>query len=447
MTNDDDHNPRRAPSRPEDNPFIAFRRFADSQVSSLLNTVFTLPATIANYNNAHQAREQCLFGKADERQCDKLHEIEAETAELRREGRELFREGDIQAVLKHSETLLKLERKAEEIRRDIVEEATRNGDIKDDGRDKVALVERVASQKGRDWGAEWDWGIPKPFDSERRAMQDNEESERSRELQEWEILLRLQSEVQRLVAAFDGAAWDDPPRQQSSETRTEHDDAQDRPWGPSWGFPIARDAVNSNAGGSWREAYEHLTREDQSDRHQRSRIAEAHDDPSYEYSHDHEDQHDEPPSPKVNCTFAGQQQQLQRADHVAETTDASYHNQTGEETEMDAYEHLVAGFDKFNSVAPTQRDGATGTPSILSTLTTTERTVTPDGLVTTKVVLKKRFADGREESSETIHTQKGEEMNPRSQRSWQTTDQPQIPSNGVESKGKNGSRNGWFWSS
>jgi hypothetical protein len=38
------------------------------------------------------------------------------------------------------------------------------------------------------------------------------------------------------------------------------------------------------------------------------------------------------------------------------------------------------------------------TPSILSTLTTTERHMAADGMVTTKTVLKKRFADGREET-------------------------------------------------
>ena len=44
-------------------------------------------------------------------------------------------------------------------------------------------------------------------------------------------------------------------------------------------------------------------------------------------------------------------------------------------------------------------------PSVLSTLTTTERTTLQDGSVHTKVVLKKRFSDGREESTETVHNQ------------------------------------------
>lgn len=44
-------------------------------------------------------------------------------------------------------------------------------------------------------------------------------------------------------------------------------------------------------------------------------------------------------------------------------------------------------------------------PSILSTLTTTEQRTLPDGTVTTKVVLKKRFSDGAEEVTERVHTQ------------------------------------------
>ncbi|KAI4210595.1 MAG: hypothetical protein LQ351_006573 [Letrouitia transgressa] len=43
-------------------------------------------------------------------------------------------------------------------------------------------------------------------------------------------------------------------------------------------------------------------------------------------------------------------------------------------------------------------------PSILSQLTRTERTTSPDGTVVTKVVLKKKFSDGTEENKETVST-------------------------------------------
>lgn len=65
---------------------------------------------------------------------------------------------------------------------------------------------------------------------------------------------------------------------------------------------------------------------------------------------------------------------------------------------------------------------------ILSTVTTTERNVAADGTVTTKVTLKKRFADGREESSETVNTSRGDAN-------------PLVDDSA--GKKKNG---GWFWS-
>ncbi len=85
-------------------------------------------------------------------------------------------------------------------------------------------------------------------------------------------------------------------------------------------------------------------------------------------------------------------------------------------------------------------------PSILSTLTTTERTTLQDGTVHTKVVLKKKFSDGREESTETVHTQ-----NPVSQARTQSQQmaksrerndgQSERRQEGTEKKSR-----GWFWS-
>jgi hypothetical protein len=161
MSNNDD-NLRRNRDRPEDNPFIAFRRFADSQVSSLLNTVFTLPATIANYNNIHQAREACLFSKADKAQCDKLREIEDDIVGLRDEGRELYRVGDLQGVLKKSDELLRLDRHAEDLRKNIVGQSSPEST----GESEKNMVQKVANKKGQEWGWDWSWGFPKPFDED-----------------------------------------------------------------------------------------------------------------------------------------------------------------------------------------------------------------------------------------------------------------------------------------
>jgi hypothetical protein len=75
-------------------------------------------------------------------------------------------------------------------------------------------------------------------------------------------------------------------------------------------------------------------------------------------------------------------------------------------------------------------------PDVLAQLTTTHTTRSPDGTVTTKVVLKQRFADGTEEERETVHT----------------SHEPPSGSNDkisqdTEQKKKNEKkRGGWFWS-
>lgn len=96
-----------------------------------------------------------------------------------------------------------------------------------------------------------------------------------------------------------------------------------------------------------------------------------------------------------------------------------------------------------HSSKPTETDDKK--PSILSTLTTTERTAFPDGTTHTKVVLKKRFSDGCEESTETMATQ-NPLPNPH--------DQPPTPAlgdpgdsqmtSGIKNKEKQNT--GWFWS-
>ena len=83
-------------------------------------------------------------------------------------------------------------------------------------------------------------------------------------------------------------------------------------------------------------------------------------------------------------------------------------------------------------------------PSVLSTLTTTERTTLQDGSVHTKVVLKKRFSDGREESTETVHNQNA--IRPTQNITSKTVrdEDSKKPSNDKGSKENKSS--GWFWS-
>ena len=84
------------------------------------------------------------------------------------------------------------------------------------------------------------------------------------------------------------------------------------------------------------------------------------------------------------------------------------------------------------------------TPSILSTLTTTERTTLQDGSVHTKVVLKKSFSDGREESTETVHHQNAVRQI-QDAASESIKDEAGRKTGKDEEKTKNRS-SGWFWS-
>jgi hypothetical protein len=77
--------------------------------------------------------------------------------------------------------------------------------------------------------------------------------------------------------------------------------------------------------------------------------------------------------------------------------------------------------------------------NILSTLTTTVRHVAPDGSVVTKKVLKKRFADGSEESSETVETAHGSGL------SWDQTRAPHGEEDLSQNKSKPSRGKGWFW--
>lgn len=98
-----------------------------------------------------------------------------------------------------------------------------------------------------------------------------------------------------------------------------------------------------------------------------------------------------------------------------------------------------------SATAPSQQSSTLG---IVSTLTTTERVALPDGTVHTKVVLKRRFADGREESSETLHTTQGgsppEELSSGATATPPSRSEPRL---GPPDMGKHNTEwKGWFWS-
>ncbi|KAJ4346627.1 uncharacterized protein N0V89_010558 [Didymosphaeria variabile] len=496
----DDNDPRRNRDRiDEHNPFITFRRFADSQVSSLMNTVFTLPATIANYKNVHVAREHCLFGRAEKTKCKELHELEEETASLIAECRELYRTGNVEQALDKGEVLLRLNYAADELRKQIVEGG--RGNILRDGhsydgeltpregskmtgfnpeahesRSRSDLVEKVANEKGQQWGWSWDWGFPRPFDAEEDASSRRDRCHRWRRRREESMFAVKEiddhddakeqrsmppdqhgwvEQQQRFLHQVDEALlpmFQELFRHESLETDESYDMSESS--------IVAADLARA---GIPRDAYEDLLRSqngyplipseklgqsdhlphdswarrffDQTDRSFVGRLPrnefpkripwegeERAEEPNYEYSHDHEDQHDEPPTPK--------------------TPQGGWCNDTPE-TELEAYERLLGPVPPVGASAQTE-----GRPSVLSTLTTTERTVHPDGTVTTKVVLKKRFNDGREESSETVHTERGQEANIEgsnpSSRMLEAATQHKLQE---QSQKNNNKKAGWFWSS
>ncbi|KAI4211906.1 MAG: hypothetical protein LQ351_005397 [Letrouitia transgressa] len=102
-------------------------------------------------------------------------------------------------------------------------------------------------------------------------------------------------------------------------------------------------------------------------------------------------------------------------------------------------------------------------PRVISTVTTTERSTLPDGSVHTKVFFKKRFANGGEESTESIYTTSGAEGQGAVQEEvQQTTPQPSLPATNPSTSSAVGhdgqmkqricdhirekKKGGWFWS-
>ncbi len=124
-----------------------------------------------------------------------------------------------------------------------------------------------------------------------------------------------------------------------------------------------------------------------------------------------------------------------------------------EVTELDLYERFLGAQNSSfvqsgtepSSIIPTSKNEKL---DILSTLTTTERRKLPDGSIHTKVVLKKRFSDGREESTEIVRTANGsqkEQPKPISPADTVTNEATSKSASNVGGK-ETDSKSGWFWS-
>ena len=138
-----------------------------------------------------------------------------------------------------------------------------------------------------------------------------------------------------------------------------------------------------------------------------------------------------------------------------------------EATELDLYERLwnLNGSEGNKVLAPgasvseatgrdAQRENSQAQENaslgIISTLTSTERVILPDGTVHTKVMLKKRFADGREESSETVHTTQGgthvHDSNSAEMGAVTKLLEPATSQSDDKSRTPKSEKRGWFWS-
>lgn len=125
----------------------------------------------------------------------------------------------------------------------------------------------------------------------------------------------------------------------------------------------------------------------------------------------------------------------------------------GRMTEEDVYDRFLGDITRTLPEATSSqvesRDLAK--PDVLSSLTTTQRHVAADGTITTKTVLRRRFADGREETEEKTETSRDPNWNPRKQVEEQQTMTPKpVPKSAVieelKRKEQSQGKKGWFWS-
>ncbi|KAI9707717.1 MAG: hypothetical protein M1836_000679 [Candelina mexicana] len=120
-------------------------------------------------------------------------------------------------------------------------------------------------------------------------------------------------------------------------------------------------------------------------------------------------------------------QEIQSSSNVSDVMESSSSNIS----EASSYRYTSSTSDKSTPL------------NIISTLTTTERRTLPDGTVHTKIVLKKRFADGEEERTETVFQSRGNQGDVRQDHSHCNNRADRPKEAAEESKGK---KKGWFWS-
>ena len=126
------------------------------------------------------------------------------------------------------------------------------------------------------------------------------------------------------------------------------------------------------------------------------------------------------------------------------STRLPYNAEENEVTGLDPYESFLGA--QYPS-PPASFAPENDSQGLISSLTTTERNKLPDGSIHTKVVLKKVFSDGREESTETLHTSHDSQqpiLKDATSGSIATVEP--IPQRASNREVKEPKRKGWFWS-
>ncbi|KAL8870397.1 MAG: hypothetical protein Q9174_003550 [Haloplaca sp. 1 TL-2023] len=119
--------------------------------------------------------------------------------------------------------------------------------------------------------------------------------------------------------------------------------------------------------------------------------------------------------------------------------------------ELACYQRMME-WESSNGNAASQQPSS-GPPSIISTMTTTQRHTRPDGSIYTKIVLKKGFSDGREECTETEETTHGaprrqiqHQAGPNVKKSTAALGYDGKVKQAIEERMREQKKGGWFWS-
>lgn len=464
-----DNNRRANHSDHEHNPFVSFRHFVDNQIESLLGVKFWDQPSATN--GLPQSHDRKMW---QHKQADRREAVDAAKGPV----------GDPFAGFRDPGLLdeMKERQLVEQRRKELEHVFERWGfapwgqarQIHDEMQKEWEAVASGQAQQSGDnkdrqpkvWHRQWSWRWPPEHQSgaNSKDVADGTEDVQPAAAQEkgdffTEIDAVLQEEAERLRDMFGLSHWlpnTDAFPDPEVQWRNPQDYAALSDYSP---IRLEKDPSFRNAGTLWRQAFEDLVRADmgqevkgpQSDSTLPSKSL---NDWVLGLSRqpfgtvvDRETE-DTPGQPQRRCRRFGQRcEELAKQPHGASETYAAH------QSDVDAHdappEHLThlpdteqELYERFFGISPERAANkplntakadvsTTSRPSVLSTLTTTEQTTLPDGSITTKVVLKKRFADGREEKSESVHTSRGE---PAHQALGQTVQQQQQQP-----------KKSWFW--